>query len=123
MLLCIILAFPLVWGFLWFPCGINVFNICNENLSFGIIRASYLFGNGEFWGGLFKILTSIMFHVSCLVRHNFNSWSRYCSHTYNVETQGIILASKWVVYCPEGSSLWAVLLKHRFLTSQHIGKI
>jgi hypothetical protein len=37
--------------------------------------------------------------------------------------KGSILAAKWVVRCLEGTSPWQVLLWHRLLSTQHVGKI
>jgi hypothetical protein len=41
----------------------------------------------------------------------------------DVATQGYILEAKWVVRCLENTSPWQVLLRHRLLSAQHVGKI
>jgi hypothetical protein len=41
----------------------------------------------------------------------------------DVVTQGNILAAKWVVRCLEGSSPWQVLMWHRLISAQHVGRV
>lgn len=41
----------------------------------------------------------------------------------DVTTHGSILVAKWVVMWLEASSPWNILMWHRILTSQHVGKV
>jgi hypothetical protein len=41
----------------------------------------------------------------------------------DVVMQGNILVAKLVVQCLDGSSPWHVLLRHRLLSVQHVGRV